>query len=225
MPSRARRMPADALRKVVKDFDQQIQDIIRDLPPRFQIGTLTKLSTEIQRMPHRHQSLYLHFSIYGSLLAVHSQFFYPWLYSKLLEHDRDSVVAMQVEASSNIVVEAARKILVALRALTTDTPTPTWMAFYYPIYAHLSLLIHVLRHPTLPTTRADLGLLDVCAGHFGYIEFITTSGVSISLPRESVNLAAKVVKTAERSQEHDRAGPGNRGPSNMSVGISSKPSS
>jgi hypothetical protein len=217
MPTHARTLSSNALRKAVKEFDQQIMDVLRDLPPRFQIGTLAKPSTEAHRMPHRNQALYLHFSIYGSLLAVHSQLFYPWLSSRLLGHDRDAMMATQVEVSSSIVAEAARKILIALRTLTTDAATPAWLAFSYPIYAHLSLLIHVLLHPTFPTTRADLGLLDVCAGHFGYIDFITASGISISLPRESVNLAAKVVKTAERSQqEEDRVANLNRVPGNAS---------
>ncbi|KEF59159.1 uncharacterized protein A1O9_04003 [Exophiala aquamarina CBS 119918] len=205
MSTQARRLSVDALRKTVKEFDQQIKDFLRDLPSRFQIGTLAKLSTDGQRIPHPNQALYLHFSIYGSLLAVHSQFFYPWISSRLVDHDPENLIATQLKASSNIVAEAARKILVALRTLTTDAATPGWLAFSYPIYAHLSLLVYVLRNPTASTTRADLGLLDVCAGHFGYIDFITASAVSISLPRESVNLAAKVVKAAEKRQDEDRA--------------------
>lgn len=190
---------------MVEGLDRQLKTLLEELPQSAQIGTLTKPSEESVCVSRRTHALYLHFSIHGSLLALHSHFFYPWLSSKFWSQDSGggdpALLEAQIASSSRTVAEAARQILLALRTVTTNVATPTWLALSYPIYAHLSLFIYVLMNPTLPTATADLGLLDICAGHFGYIDFVTSSGISISLPRESVNLAAKVVKAARRYQE------------------------
>jgi hypothetical protein len=177
MSTKARKLSANGLHKVVKDLDQQLKSLLDELPPSLRIGTLAKLSEEVHPISRRIHALYLHFSIYSSLLAVHSHFFYPWLSSRFLNHDADAILDAQVACSSNTVAEAARKILLAVRTVTTNVATPTWLALSYPIYPHLSLFIFVLRYPTFPTASADLGLLDICAGHFGYID-----GTSISCP-------------------------------------------
>lgn len=225
MSVQGRRWSANGLQKVVKDLDKQVRTLLDDLPPSLQIGTLTKLSSESQRASrHIYYALHLHFSIYGSLLAIHSHFSYPWLSASFLEDDQDVTSEAQIAISTKTVAEAARKILVALRTVTTNAATPTWLSFSYPIYAHLSLLIHVLRHPTLPTTSADLGLLDVCAGHFGYIDFMTSSEISVSLPRESANLAAKVVKAAKKSQNKDKTALLDHVPGGSSIEVQNKSS-
>lgn len=189
------RPSTEDLCKTVMELDRQLKDVLSELPSSLRISTLAKPHEEGHAIPRRIHALYLHFSLYGSLMAIHSPFFYPWVSAKL---SNEGNVDAQIAYSSSTVAEAARKILLAVRTVTANVATPTWLALSYPIYAHLSLFINILKSPTLATTSADLGLLDVCAGHLGYIDFMTSSEISISLPRESVNLAAKVAKLARR---------------------------
>lgn len=195
------RVPTAEFCTTVMKLDQQLKDLLSELPSSLRIGTLAKPHEEGNAIPRRIHAFYLHFSLHGSLMALHSHFFYPWMSTKF---SNEGVLESQIAYSCRTVTEAARKILLAVRMVTANVATPTCLALSYPIYAHLSLFINVLKNPTASTTSADLGLLDVCAGHFGYIDFMTSSEISISLPRESVNLAAKVAKLARR-KTHDPA--------------------
>lgn len=186
-------MPVDELILAVTNFHGQLRQLLEEMPTKFKIGTLTTPPHSPRLLSH---ILYLHFSIYGSLMAVHAHFFYPWLTSRFTIQASNATLEDQMTCSSAVVAEAARKIILALRLVNTNVTTPSWLAFYYPVYALINLFIYVLRYPTLPTAAADLGLLDVCAGHFGFIEFLSASAVSISLPREAANVASKVVRAA-----------------------------
>jgi hypothetical protein len=201
MSVKATELPTEQLERTVNRLHNQLKSLLEELPSNLKIGTLARPSPKAHLVPRLIHILYLHFSIYGSFMALHSLFFYPWVSSRFLRQDLNTTLESQIAFSSSTVAEAARKILLAVRMLTTNVTTPRWLALSYPIYAHLNLFVYILRYPTLPTTSADLGLLDVCAGHFGYIDFITSSEISISLPRESVNLAARIVKAA-RSKEN-----------------------
>lgn len=39
----------------------------------------------------------------------------------------------------------------------------------------INLFIYVLKYATLPSAQTDFTLLDVAAGHFGHLEFVTSS--------------------------------------------------
>lgn len=201
LSTKAQRLPAPQLQKVVMEVDKQLKTLLDDLPRDLRVGALAKLSEAGYPTARRIHALYLHFSIYGSILAIHTQFSYPWLSARFVGQCPDVILDTQMALSSATVAEAARNILLAIRLVTSDVATPTWLAFSYPIYAYLGLFIHVLRYPNLPTASADLGILDICAGHFGHIDFMTSSEISVSLPRESVGLAAKVLKNLKKDQD------------------------
>ncbi|KIX06975.1 uncharacterized protein Z518_04951 [Rhinocladiella mackenziei CBS 650.93] len=190
-------MSANELISCVNHFHDQLKQLLEEMPAEFKIGTLARPPHPTRRLI---QIMYLHFSIYGSLMAVHAHLFYPWMTSRFAAEGYNAAVETQIASSSSTVAEAARKIILALRLIHTNVTTPSWLAFYYPIYAVINLFIYILKYPTLSTATADLGLLDVCAGHFGYIEFLTSSQVSISLPREAANVASKVVKAAKAKE-------------------------
>ena len=202
---KARKASAKELLEVIKDLDKQLKDLLEQVPLRLRVGTLSKRSDGAQLLSYRFHASYLHFSIHGSLLALHSRLFSPWLSVDLFKSNADVSLSAQLAASCTTVAEAARKILLAVRTVTPNVATPTWAAVSYPLYAHLSLLTYILRYPGSPTASADLGLLDISAGHFGYIEFMTSSRLSLSLPRESVNIAGKLVKEAKLQFDKDSA--------------------
>lgn len=192
LSARSLQLSTSELINTVDHFHQKLTKLLDDIPDALRIGTLARPNHSI---PHLTHLLYLHFSIYGSIMVVHTHFFYPWMSSRLTAADSGTSLEEQIALSSNIVAEAARKIILAVRLVTTTAATPSWLAFYYPIYAHINLFLYILKYPGSPTTAADLGLLDVCAGHFGYIDYLTSTRISISLPRETTTLASKLVKS------------------------------
>ena len=76
------------------------------------------------------------------------------------------------------------------------------IVFYYPMLAIISLFIHVLKYPTLPWAHSDLAFLDIGVGHFGQVQYLTSSLVSFSFPREAAGIADKVVKRARLRLEN-----------------------
>ena len=74
------------------------------------------------------------------------------------------------------------------------------LAFYYPMVGLINLFVSVLKSPTLPSAQSDVALLDVAAGHFGQMEFVTSAELAFPFTREVAALARMTVKRAkERS--------------------------
>ncbi|KAF2871444.1 fungal-specific transcription factor domain-containing protein [Massariosphaeria phaeospora] len=190
-------IPADELIERVTHFHSQLDGLLKEMPAEFSIDTVTSSQHPTRRLT---QILYLHFSIYGSIMAIHTHFFYPWMASRLAGGDKNAILEAQIISSSNALAEAARKIILALRLINGDVTTPSWLAFSHPIQAVANLFFYILRYPTLPTASSDLSLLGMGAGHFGYLEYLTSSRVSISLPRDLVNIASQVVKAAKAAK-------------------------
>jgi hypothetical protein len=195
-PTRAHQMSTYELIETVSKFDQQLRQLLEDIPAGYRMPALTRPKYSPPRLV---EMWYLHFSIYGSLIRVHSHFFYPWISSQFIAKENNPVIETQISWSSHAVAEAARQILLTVRHAAFDGSIPTWLGFHYPIYAHIHLFIYILKYPNLPNAGADVGLLDVCTGHFSYLEFLTSAQLSLSLPRETAILAAKFVK-AERAK-------------------------
>lgn len=62
--------------------------------------------------------------------------------------------------------------------------------------AVINLFIYILKIPTLETVGSDLALLDLAAGHFAKVHFLTSSQVSFTFAREIVTLANRTVRIA-----------------------------
>ncbi|KIW86599.1 uncharacterized protein Z519_12783 [Cladophialophora bantiana CBS 173.52] len=178
--------------ETIHDIHSQLEKLLESIPPELRIGT--SVSTHDCMSAQRQiPMMYLHCAIFGSFMATHSILFYPWI-SARFGTDADPSFQEQITASSEIVANAARQIILMLRKLTTDAAVPAWLAFYFPIYAHINLFVHTLMYPTAPNAVGDLALMDICAGHFGHVEHITGSEIAFHFPRESAALCAKAVK-------------------------------
>ena len=68
----------------------------------------------------------------------------------------------------------------------------------------INLFIHILRFPMLSTARSDIALLDVIAGHFAHMEFVTGSELNFPFARNVAALARKTVDKASQV-EHLRS--------------------
>lgn len=65
----------------------------------------------------------------------------------------------------------------------------------------INLFIFILKYPSATSVKSDLALLDIGAGYFGHIDFMTASELSFSLPKDIAMLAAKTVKKMKEQHE------------------------
>ena len=194
----------DQARETVHKIHGRLEKLLDSIPDDLKLGTSRR--RDHSSMPRRVQSIYLHFAIYGSIMATHVIFFYPWIAGRFGTH-RDTAFQKQVITSSETIANAARQILHVLPSLSADISIPAWLAFYYPMYAHINLFIYLLRHPSKPTTSRDLALLYICAGHFGTLEHLTSSAISFQFPRDSAALCSMAVKGLQRKEEGNATNP------------------
>ena len=64
------------------------------------------------------------------------------------------------------------------------------------MHAFINLFIYVLLNPTLASVPSDLALLDVAAGYFGQMEFVTSSRLRFPFARDIAALARARVDAA-----------------------------
>jgi len=64
---------------------------------------------------------------------------------------------------------------------------------HYPMHAFINLFIYVIQFPRISSVRADLALLDVAAGYFGQLDFVTDSKLSFPYVRDVATFARKTV--------------------------------
>jgi hypothetical protein len=60
--------------------------------------------------------------------------------------------------------------------------------------AVINLFVYILKNPESATVQSDMAHLDLAAGHFAKVRFLTASQVSFEFPREIIGLASKVVR-------------------------------
>jgi hypothetical protein len=69
---------------------------------------------------------------------------------------------------------------------------------HYPMHAFINLFVHVIRFPRIDTVWSDLALLDVAAGYFGQMDFVTGSKLSFPFARDIAALARDAVDGVHR---------------------------
>lgn len=189
----------------VRDVHRQLEVFKQSLPVDIQIEDDSVPVQDRQLTSRFIHLVYIRFAFYGSMMAAHIPFFYPWIAARFRAGGPNPELDEQIEQSSAAVATAARQIILTLRSLTVNVAVPAWLAFYYPMYAHINLFLHILEAPHLPSTTSDLALLDVSAGHFGYMAF-ATSELSFPFAKESALLAYKMVRLfMERKDDNDAA--------------------
>ncbi len=77
------------------------------------------------------------------------------------------------------------------------------MAFYYPFTGLINLFVHILKYPGLPSAPSDVALMDIVAGHFGRVEYLTSSQLAFPFIREITALANQMVKKARNRPPED----------------------
>lgn len=206
MSVRAFNQSVPDLINTVRDVHRQLEELKQSLPPDFQIDEDVLPNQERQSTSRLTHLVYIRFALYGSIMAAHIPFFYPWIAARLRTAETSAALDEQIALSSAAVAAAAPKIILTLRSLTIDVSVPAWLAFYYPMYAHINMFVQVLKNPKSASAASDLALLDVCAGHFGHVDFVTSSEISFPFAKESASLAYKVVRAHADPSQHDGSG-------------------
>ncbi|KAH7077568.1 fungal-specific transcription factor domain-containing protein [Paraphoma chrysanthemicola] len=144
-------------------------------------------------------ALYLHFAYYGSLVAIHSIFVYPWSSSKIWD-EASPASRRQIPISTKSLVEASRQIVLAVKHIDSRKPWPAWLVFFYPLLGLINIFIYILKYPSLSTVPADLALMDIVTGHFGYLEYYSSSRLSFPFIGQLTSIARAAAK---RSRDKD----------------------
>jgi|SRR5277367_5409290 len=61
------------------------------------------------------------------------------------------------------------------------------------MFGLVNLFISVLKNPTFPSAQSDLALMEMVAGHFAHMEYVTSSELSFPFTREVSALVRQTV--------------------------------
>ncbi|KIW98761.1 uncharacterized protein Z519_00424 [Cladophialophora bantiana CBS 173.52] len=199
MSVKAFQQPPNTLLETVAQLDHQLREWRDSLPAKLRPDDRLR-SLQVPGDARYFPTILMHYAYYGSLMAIHTIFAYPWVYSTIFGNDRGIVTQDQVIFSSNTVAEAARNIIIIARGLEINgASNPMVPTFYYQMIRLINLFIHILKFPSLPSARSDVALLDVAAGYFGHIEFITAEELSFPFARDVASVARQTVNKASKT--------------------------
>lgn len=118
-----RRNPGELI-AITSELDRLLQQYRDSLPPYLQPSMRFK-PTALASTHRNAHVLYLHYAYYGSLMAIHTTFAYPWV-SIMFGGDWSLTFREQVASSINVVAHAARSIIMSLRYIEIDAGAPAW---------------------------------------------------------------------------------------------------
>jgi hypothetical protein len=76
------------------------------------------------------------------------------------------------------------------------------LTFYFPLVGLINMFVCVLKNPLSPSTTSNLALMDIVVGHFGYVEFLSSSKLDLSFPREVASYARNLVKKVKEENDY-----------------------
>jgi hypothetical protein len=91
--------------------------------------------------------------------------------------------------------------------------TENRLTFYYPLAGLVNLIIYLLKNPQSPSVAADMSLMDIVVGHFGYLEFVSSSVMMFPFPREITSYTRRLVEKANKRPSQGVGGPSTHVPS------------
>ncbi|KAH6962536.1 fungal-specific transcription factor domain-containing protein [Ilyonectria sp. MPI-CAGE-AT-0026] len=187
----------DSIRKL-QSLNDQLTGWIHSLPAPLRPGPDLKRTSTTSIKLHINQTIYIHYALHGTIIALNSSFAWPWL-AKSLRPKNTALYESQSQKSTLLVMGAARAIIKLTHFIDIDCATPVWLSFYHPLIAILNLFIHILRFPNLPTVQADLALLDIATGYFSRVELATGASMSFRFVRDLSKCAQDVVSKTPTS--------------------------
>ena len=105
----------------------QLQQWRESLPPFLQPVEPIKLN-ELPRGVHLYHVMYIRYTYFGSVMAIHAIFMYPWN-SAVFGTGQTRLLHNQVLLSTTIVVQAARSIILDTTYIDINASSPIWYVF------------------------------------------------------------------------------------------------
>ncbi|KAF7950020.1 hypothetical protein EAE96_007323 [Botrytis aclada] len=183
--------------EVIQELNKELEEWRNTLPQFLQPDAPTTRHGKCPENINMYYVMYLRYAYYGSIMAIHSILTYPWN-SSLFGSGQSSALRNRISISSHAVVNAARGIILDTDAIRVDASTPIWLAFYFPLVSAINIFIYILKYPALPTASSDMGLLDICTGHFSRLE-LASPDTALPFIREIARLARSIVESVKNS--------------------------
>lgn len=189
----ALRQSPDEIIHATDEVGQQIEAWRNSIGVDFQTpGSPVKASLLRQNLRPLH-IIYLQYVYFSALQSTYAIFAFPWV-SSILGIEKNPSFLKEVATKASTVADAARSNILIAKATELDAALPQWASFYFPMSGLTNMFVFVLNYPTLPSAQADVALLDVAAGHFSHMEYLTSSERGLPFTREIASLARKVVQ-------------------------------
>jgi hypothetical protein len=113
-----------ALMETVNLLDAQLKQWKESLPPFLEPSSSFK-STSLPPNVRQLHVILIHYAYYGSLMAIHTIFAYPWILA-IIGSDQSQMIREQEILSSNTIADAARNIIRTTRYCEIDAAKPQW---------------------------------------------------------------------------------------------------
>lgn len=149
---------------------------------------------------------YLQFMYYSCIQSAYAIFSFPWIAS-ILGIEKNQAFQEEAAIKSLRVADAARNNILIAKAMELDAALPQWASFYFPMSGLTNLFVFLLSCPTLPSAQADVVLLDVAAGQFSHMAYLTSSERGSAFTREICQLARTTVEKARRKLQDGALSP------------------
>lgn len=125
---KAGRARLDDVTQTISDLSFQLQDWWDSLPT-YAKQDLRSLGPQLPENVHIFQVIYLHYSYYASLVAIHSILVHPWNSSalKIDPHQKEEYSRL-VASSLEVFADATRRLIHNLPHVDINALTPKWYA-------------------------------------------------------------------------------------------------
>lgn len=107
------------------DLNQQLESWRTTLPPTLRPETPIN-PADFHSTRSLNRMIHIRFSYYGSLTAIHTIFFFPWISVVCGIDPHNPAHSTQIAESTKVVAEAARNIIRATRYIQIDSASPQW---------------------------------------------------------------------------------------------------
>lgn len=192
----ALRQDASAFIHAIEGLSEQIEIWRKNMSDLWEVGKpIVKDQLPSTILPLH--IIYLHYAYYAGIQAVYNVFTCPWL-TAILNIEKQPWYLHQVAAKTQQVAQASRALIFIFKSMELDAGLPPWATFYYPMAAVASLFVFLLQTPASLTAQSDIALLDVAAGHFSHMEYLTGMELGAPFARKAAQLAREAMNKAKR---------------------------
>lgn len=121
---KAFRQTPEQIKEAIRELDLRLHQWRESLPSYLQPDAPLRFD-QLPPNIHIYYKMYLRYSYFGNVMAIHSIFTYPWN-TAVFGTDQSPALRTQISMSTHLVVEAARKIIIDTNYIQIDASTPTW---------------------------------------------------------------------------------------------------